>query len=96
MRRQQRRIAMIVLSVGLLGCAVSCFYLAVQCFDGGLMWVAVTSSNPHPSDTAKVMGPYWMNKATNWFWFGTAFLALWIASLIVNQQIKSRDSDAPR
>jgi len=60
------------------------------------MWVAITSSNPHPSETAKVMGPYWMNKATNWFWLGTTFLALWIASLVVNQWAKIRDSDASR
>jgi spore maturation protein SpmA len=60
------------------------------------MWVAITSSNPHPSETAKVMGPYWMNKATNWFGLGTAFVALCIASVIANQWLKKRDSDASR
>ena len=92
MTRKQRRIAIVILSVSLLACVVSCFYLAVQCFDGGIMWVAITSSNPHPSETAKIMGPYWMRKATNWFWLGTAFLALWIASLGVNQLVKKYDA----
>jgi hypothetical protein len=90
MTRKQTLIALAVLSLGLLVCAVWCFYLAVQCFDGGILWVAVTSSNPHPSETAKFMGPYWMNKAGNWFWSGMGFIALMVVLLIINYRIGKR------
>ncbi len=90
MTQKQRRIAIAALSLILLGSAVLCFYKAVQCFNGGIMWVAITSSNPHPSETAKVMGPYWMNKATNWFWSGIGFLTLLLVLFIVNHWIKKR------
>jgi hypothetical protein len=90
MTRKQTLIALAVLSLGLLVCAVWCFYLAAQCFDGGIMWVAVTSSNPHPSETAKFMGPYWMNKAGNWFWSGMGFIALMVVLLMINYRIGKR------
>jgi NADH:ubiquinone oxidoreductase subunit 6 (subunit J) len=90
--RTKRRIAVAVLSVILLTGAVWCFYLAIQCFDGGIMWVAIVSSNPHPSETAKVMAHYWMSKATNWFWSGVGLLALIPITFIINYWMSKRES----
>ena len=94
--RKQRLVTVGVLSLSLLVCAVWCFYLAEQCFNGGIMWVAITSSNPHPSETARVMGHYWMSKATNWFWSGTGFLVLIPFTLLINYWIsRRRKSQSP-
>src|SRR5687768_6943095 len=79
-----RHLIMILLSLGLTVLAVRCFIFSYQYFSQGLIYVAETSSNPHPSDLSKVMGPYLMDRSRNWLLAGVGCLALLIAALVIN------------
>jgi hypothetical protein len=87
---RQRRLIMSLLSLGLLACAVWCFILSGQYFDQGIMYVAETSSNPHPSETAKVMGPYLMDKSRSWLLAGVGCVALLVVALLLNKAASNK------
>ena len=99
MTRRERSVIIVIVSLSLIGCAAWCFYLAVQYLDAGMWYVAVVSSNPNPPESAKAMGRYWMDKSTNWFWFGSGFGALAIIWFIVafawtkRYRLKQEESD---
>jgi hypothetical protein len=67
----------------LLIVAVGCFTEAYRFLDAALPYVAVISSNPHPSETAKIMGPKMMGNARIWFIAGLACLAILTATLFI-------------
>jgi hypothetical protein len=63
--------------------AITCFAFSIKYFDGGMPYVAETSSNPHPSETAKVMGQEMMANSTNFLISGLVILAVLFATLFV-------------
>ena len=56
------------------------------------MYAAETSSNPTPSETAKVMGPYMMNRAEIWFYAGVGFivLILILGTVVLNKVVAKK------
>jgi hypothetical protein len=75
----------------LIVAAVNYFMEAIKFFDAGMPYVAETSSNPHPSETAKIMGPKLMDSSRNYFILGLACSATLIATLF----IKARTGSSP-
>ena len=80
----RRSLAVIVICLTLMGGAVWCFAKSVQYWDAGIMYVAETSSNPHPSERAKVMGPLLMGQSRTWLRRGVIFLGVTAMVLLIN------------
>ena len=73
-----KAILRIVLVLG----AAGCFVASWRYFDAGVMYVAETSSNPHPSEVARVMGPRVMGYFKLYFWSGVACVVALALSFI--------------
>jgi glucose uptake protein GlcU len=84
MKLTRRSLAVIVISVTLLGGAIWCFAKSVQYWDAGIMYVAETSSNPYPSERAKVMGPLLMGQSRTWLRRGVILTGFTAMVLLVN------------
>jgi hypothetical protein len=54
--------------------AVGCFIAAYKFLDAAMPYVGEISGNPHPSETAKIMGPRMMKGAITLFFVGLACL----------------------
>jgi hypothetical protein len=67
----------------LIAVAVGCFTEAYKFFDAAMPYVGEISGNPHPSETAKIMGPKLMGNAESWFIVGLICLAILIATLFI-------------
>ena len=70
--------------------------MALHYFDAGLMFMAVGSSNPHPTggiEYVKAMNESLMWKAKIWFGFGVVFLGGPIVSSIINRRDRKHDSN---
>jgi len=67
----------------LIAVAVGCFTEAYKFFDAAMPYVGEISGNPHPSETAKIMGPKMMGNAETWFIVGLICLAILIATLFI-------------
>jgi hypothetical protein len=91
-----KRRVLIVLGLIFLVGAVWCFFKSVQYFDAGIMYVAETSSNPRPSERAKIMGPLLMGKSRAWLRGGLVFTALMVALLVINWLRSVDTSDRQR
>ena len=92
----QRRGLMVLIYLSLLACSMGCFYLALRYFDAGLMFMAVGSSNPHPTggiEHVRAMNESLMWKAKIWSGFGLVFLGGIIVSLIINRRSRKRGSN---
>ena len=87
---RQRSLIMILLSLVLLVGAVWCFILSAQYFNQGIMYVSETSSNPYPSETAKVMGPYLMGRSRIWLLAGVGCFALIVVAHLVNKAASNK------
>ena len=66
--------------------AVGCFIAALKYYGYGMPYVAETSSNPTPSETAKVLGPQMMNSAQKWFYYGLGFIIALTATLFIKKK----------
>jgi hypothetical protein len=92
----QRRGLVVFVYLSLLASSIGCFYLALHYFDAGLMFMAIGSSNPHPTggiEYVRATNEGLMWKAKMWFGFGLVFLGGIIVSLIVNRRGRKRDSN---
>ena len=86
---------MVLIYLGLLASSIGCFYLALRYFDAGLMFMAIGSSNPHPTggiEYVRAMNQSLIWKAKIWFGFGLVFLGGIIVSLIIRRRSRKRDS----
>jgi hypothetical protein len=77
------KLLLILIRLILIVVAVGCFREAIKFFDAGMPYVAETSSNPHPSEAAKIMGPKLMDSSRNFFILGLACSATLIATLFI-------------
>ncbi len=69
--------------------------MALGYFDAGLMFMAIGSSNPHPTggiEHVRAMNDCLIFKAKVWFGFGLVSLGGIIASLIINRRRRKRAS----
>ena len=66
--------------------AITCFAFSIKYFGDGLPYTAVISSNPHPSETAKVMAHEMMANSTNFLITGLVFFAALFATLFVKKK----------
>jgi hypothetical protein len=69
--------------------AVGCFTAACKFFDAAMPYVGEISGNPHPSETAKIMGPKMMKGVIIFFIAGLACSATLIATLFIKAPTKS-------
>jgi len=83
MNTATRKLWLLALRLLLTVAAITCFAFSIKYFGDGLPYVAATSSNPHPSETAKVMGHELMANSTNFLITGLVFLAVLLATLFV-------------
>jgi hypothetical protein len=67
----------------LMAVAIGCFIKAAEFFDAAMPYVGEISGNPHPSETAKLMGPKMMGNAEIWFVGGLICSVILIATLFV-------------
>jgi len=67
----------------LIAVAAGCFTKAYKFFDAVMPYVGEISGNPHPSETAKIMGPKMMGNAETWFMAGLICLAMLITTLFI-------------
>jgi len=77
------KLLLILIRLILIVVAVGCFREAIKFFDAGMPYVAETSSNPHPSEAAKIMGPKLMDSSRTFFIAGLACSATLIATLFI-------------
>jgi len=63
--------------------AITCFAFSIKYFDDGMPYVAEVSGNPHPSETAKVMGQEMMANSINFLISGLIILAVLLATFFV-------------
>src|SRR5205085_33905 len=70
--------------------AIFGFVAAARYFDAGMLYVSETSSNPHPSETAKLMGPRLMQRASALFFFAIICIVLFIVSFFILRKNKDR------
>ena len=92
----QRRVFMVFIYLSLLGCIIGCFYLAWGYFDAGLMFMAIGSSNPHPTggiEYVRSMNASLMLKAKIWFGLGLIFTGGIVVSLIINRGRRKHESN---
>src|SRR5258707_12684826 len=92
----QRRGLMVFFYLGLFACSIGCFYFALRYFDAGLMFMAIGSSNPHPTggiEYVRAMNHSLILKAKIWFGFGLVFIGAIIVSVIINRRRWKRDSN---
>jgi hypothetical protein len=82
---------LLLIRLFLIAVAVSCFMAAYKFFDAAMPYVGEISGNPHPSETAKIMGPKMMKSAMTFFIVGLACSA----TLIATQFIKAPTSHSP-
>jgi hypothetical protein len=68
--RKKRKI--LALRLWLVVVAIACFYAAFYCFDTGIRYALEVSSNPHPSEAAKTLGPQRMGYMRVFFIAGLA------------------------
>ena len=85
------KLLLILIRLILIVATVGCFVEACKFFDAGMPYVAETSSNPHPSEAAKIMGPKLMDSSRTFFFVGLACSAMLIATLF----IKARTGSSP-
>ena len=64
--------------------AAGCFIAAYKYFDAGLPYAAEVSSNPHPSEAAKIMAPRMMSSSRTYFIAGLACSVILIATFAIN------------
>jgi hypothetical protein len=83
------KLLLISIRLILIVVAFGCFVEAYKFFDAGMPYVAETSSNPHPSEAAKMMGPKLMDSSRTFFFAGLACLATLIATLFIKAPTKS-------
>jgi hypothetical protein len=86
---------MIFAYLSLLACSLGCFYLAWGYFDAGLMFMAIGSSNPHPTggiEYVRAMNDCMIFKAKTWFGIGLVFLGGTFVSVIVRRHDRKRNS----
>jgi hypothetical protein len=67
----------------LLAVAAGCFTAACRFFDAAMPYAGVISGNPHPSETAKIMGLKLMGYAWTWFIVGLVCLSILVATLFI-------------
>jgi hypothetical protein len=75
--------------------ATFCFVEAARYANAGMLYVAETSSNPHPSETAKLLGPQLMQRASAFFFFAFICIALFVVSFFILRKNQNR-ADAPQ
>ena len=77
------KLTRLLIRLFLIAVAVGCFTEACKFFDAAMPYVGELSGNPHPSETAKIMGPKMMSNAKTWFIAGLICLAILIATLFI-------------
>jgi hypothetical protein len=65
---------LLLIRLFLIVVAVGCFIAAYKFFDAAMPYAWEISGNPHPSETAKIMGPRMMKGAITLFFVGLACL----------------------
>jgi hypothetical protein len=91
----KRRALILFIYLGLLGSSIGSFYFALRYFDTGLMYMAVGSTNPHPTagiEYVRAMNRSYMMKAQICFGLGLIFLAAIIVAVMVVRRYGKRDS----
>jgi len=81
------KLLLILIRLILIVVAIGCFVEAYKFFDAGMPYVAVISSNPHPSEEAKIMGPKMMSSSKTFFIAGLACSATLIATLFIKAPV---------
>jgi hypothetical protein len=74
---------LLLIRLFLIAVAVGCFIAAYKFLDAAMLYVWETSGNPHPSETAKIMGPKMMKGAITFFVVGMVCSWTLIASLLI-------------
>src|SRR5262245_58799463 len=69
----------LLIRILLIAVAVGCFTVVYRFFDAAMPYIGEISGNPHPSETAKLIGPKMMVNAETWFIVGLICLAILIA-----------------
>jgi hypothetical protein len=72
-----------LIRVFLIAIAAGCFTRAYKFFDAAMPHIGEISGNPHPSETAKIIGPKMMVNAETWFIVGLICLVILIATLFI-------------
>jgi hypothetical protein len=80
---------LLLIRLFLIAVTVGCFMEAYKFFDAGMPYVAMISSNPHPSEEAKIMGPKMMSSSRYFFIAGLTCSATLIATLFIKAPTKS-------
>ena len=88
MSLSRRRLMLWLIRTLVLVGAVACFVATSRYFDSAMPYVAETSSNPHPSETAKAMGPHLLGNAGLFFKLGIGGVAILIATLFIGKKRK--------
>ena len=86
---------MVFIYLVVCACSVGCFYMALRYFDAGLMFMAIGSSNPHPTggiEYVRAMNHSLMLKAKIWFGFGLVLIGGIIVSMVINRHRINRAS----
>jgi uncharacterized membrane protein len=65
---------LLLIRLFLIVVAVGCFIAAYKFLDAAMPYAWEISGNPHPSETAKIMGPRMMKGAITLFFVGLACL----------------------
>jgi len=89
MRMSRRSLIAIVVCLILSAVAVWCFVRSLHYWNAGIVYVAETSSNPNPSERARVMGSLLMGKSTAWFNTGAILTALIVMVFMINLSVSA-------
>jgi len=80
---------LLLIRLFLAAMAVGSLIAAYKFFDAAMPYAGEISSNPHPSETAKIMGPKMMKGAITFFIAGLACSVTLIATLFIKAPTKS-------
>ena len=80
---------LLLIRLFLTAMAVGSLIAAYKFFDAAMLYAGEISSNPHPSETAKIMGPKMMKGAITFFIAGLACSVTLIATLFIKAPTKS-------
>jgi len=79
------RLKRLLIRLFLIVAAAGCFIEAYKFFDATMPYVGEISGNPHPSETAKIMGPKMMRNSITFFIAGLICLAVLISTLFIKR-----------
>ena len=71
-----------------MGGIVSLIFSYHYC-SSGIPYVAVTSSNPNPSDVARVMGPRMMDLGMKWLYVAILCVLVFAATFLIKRRQKT-------